>query len=339
MSITVKVEPSGRSFEVDGDETVLEAALRQGLSFPYGCRNGICGNCKGRIISGEVEYAPNKTTALSAEERANNISLFCQARPTTDLHVEAHLVGSGAELQIKKLPCRVAKKSFLAHDVVALWLKLPATERLQFFAGQYVDILLKDGRRRSFSIANAPHDDEFIELHIRHIEGGDFTGYVFDELKEKAILRIEGPHGSFYLREDSTRTMLFMAGGTGFAPIKGVMEHAFAEKIDRPMYLYWGARAKRDLYMLELAQSWANQHPNVKFIPVLSDPMPQDQWQGRTGYVHEAVAADFNDLSTLDIYACGPPAMVQAGKEAFEKIGLQLDHYYSDAFEFQDPKK
>ena len=255
MSYSVKVEPSKHSFEVEGDETVLEAALRNGLSFPYGCRNGVCGNCKGRLISGEVEYDPEKMGALSEDDKENNIALFCQARPKTDLTVEVQLVSSGDEIEIKKMPCRVVQKEFLAHDVVALWLKLPANERLQFLAGQYIDILLKDGRRRSFSIANAPHDDEFIELHIRHIDGGDFTGHVFDSMKTKAILRIEGPHGSFYLREDSDRPMIFMAGGTGFAPTKGIIEHVLAEKITNPMYLYWGARANRDLYMKDLAES------------------------------------------------------------------------------------
>ncbi len=339
MSYSVKVEPSNHSFEVEGDETVLEAALRNGLSFPYGCRNGVCGNCKGRLISGEVEYDPEKMGALSDEDKENNIALFCQGRPKTDLTVEVQLVSSGDEIEVKKMPCRVVQKEFLAHDVVALWLKLPANERLQFLAGQYIDILLKDGRRRSFSIANAPHDDEFIELHIRHIDGGDFTGHVFDSMKTKAILRIEGPHGSFYLREDSNRPMIFMAGGTGFAPTKGIIEHAIAEKLSNPMYLYWGARANRDLYMKDLAESWAAKHDNLTFIPVLSDPMPEDNWQGRTGYVHEAIAADFDDLSGMDIYACGPPAMVHAGKDVFEKLGLELEHYYSDAFEFQDPKK
>jgi len=253
--------------------------------------------------------------------------------------IKVHLVTSGDEIEIKKMPCRVVQKEFLAHDVVALWLKLPTNERLQFLAGQYIDILLKDGRRRSFSIANAPHDDEFIELHIRHIDGGDFTGHVFDSMKTKAILRIEGPHGSFYLREDSDRPMIFMAGGTGFAPTKGIMEHAFAEKVANPMYLYWGARAKRDLYMNDLAASWAAKHDNLTFVPVLSEPTADDNWQGRTGFVHEAIVADFDDLSGVDIYACGPPAMVHAGKDAFAELGFDLEHYYSDAFEFQEPKQ
>lgn len=338
MSYTVTVQPSGRRFEVLENESVLDAALRLGIGLPYGCRNGACGSCKSLIVSGQVSYEPNSISGLSDEELQNNLALLCKAQPQSDLKVKVELVGSGDEISIKKLPCRVQHTQRLSHDVMALWLKLPASDRLQFFAGQYIDILMSDGRHRSFSIANAPHDDQFIELHIRHIKGGEFTGYVFDGLAEKAILRIEGPHGTFYLREDSDKDMIFIAGGTGFAPIKGIIEHALAENITRQMYLYWGVRARRDLYMADLAQGWADKYDNIHFIPVLSEPQPTDQWQGRTGYVHEAIGKDFSDLSGFDIYAGGPPAMVEAGKTAFAAAGLDMACYYSDAFEFQEHK-
>ena len=338
MSFSIKIEPSGRSFTAHDDEAILTAALRQGLSLSYGCRDGHCGSCKARLLKGEVHYPSNLTEALSDEERLAGIALLCQARALSDLTLEAHLVGTGDEITVKKLPCRVQSKRLLAHDVMELTLKLPVTERLQFLAGQYIDILLPDGRRRSFSLANPPHDDQLLVLHIRHVDGGEFTEYVFHQLQEKTILRIEGPLGGFYLREDSQRPMIFMAGGTGFAPVKSLIEHCLAENTTRPIHFYWGARAQQDLYAHEVASQWAAEHSNIHYTPVLSEPAQADGWQGRTGYVHQAIIEDFPDLSGFDVYACGPPAMVAAGKAAFVQQGLPLDRYYSDAFEFQAPK-
>ncbi len=338
MSFRVEVQPSGKSFVVEEGESLLDAAIRQGVGLPYGCRNGICGSCKGKLISGHVSYAGTNPTALSDEEQEQRIGLFCQARPRSDLVIRAQLVGSGDEIVVRRFPCRVERLEPLCHDVMGVWLKLPGTERMQYLAGQYLDILLPDGRNRSFSIANAPHKDELIELHIRHIDGGDFTSFVFDQLKQKAVLRIEGPHGAFYLREDSNRPIICLAGGTGFAPIKGLIEHAIAEQSTRPIHLYWGARAKRDLYMVALAESWAEQYPHIQFIPVLSEPKAEDHWQGRTGYVHEAVLEDFTDLRAFEVYACGPPPMVYAGHAAFTAKGMAEDAFFSDAFEFQSTK-
>jgi CDP-4-dehydro-6-deoxyglucose reductase len=338
MRFSIKIEPSGRSFSADDQEPILNAALRQGLNLPYGCRDGHCGSCKARLLHGEVHYPRNVTDALSDNERVAGIALLCQARALSDITLEAHLVGSGDEITVKKLPCRVQQKKLLNHDVMELTLKLPVTERLQFLAGQYIDILLADGRRRSFSLANAPHDDQLLVLHIRHVPGGEFSDYVFHQLQEKSILRIQGPLGSFYLREDSDRPMIFMAGGTGFAPIKSLMEHCLAENTTRAIHFYWGARSKRDLYNHELASQWAQQHPHIDYTPVLSKPAADDHWQGRTGYVHQAIVEDFANLSGYEVYACGPPAMVGAGKQAFVQHGLEESRYYSDAFEYQTPK-
>jgi CDP-4-dehydro-6-deoxyglucose reductase len=338
MRFTVKIEPSGHCFEVQPGETILEGALRHGYAFPYGCRNGGCGACKGKLLAGAVDYGTNRPRALSSEDVAQGIGLFCQARPRTDVVVEVKEVGSAAELDIRILPSKVHKKEMLAPDVVRLFLKLPDTERLPFLAGQYIDILLKDGRRRSFSIANAPHDDAFLELHIRHVDGGDFTGFVMHTLKEKDVLRIEGPHGQFHLHEGTDRTLIFMAGGTGFAPIKGIVEHALAEGLTQPMHLYWGVRDTPDLYLGGLAEKWANDLPHFHYTPVLSNPAPQGGWTGRTGYVHEAVMADFpNGFANCEVYASGPPVMVNAGHAAFIERGLPADRYFSDAFEFQRP--
>ncbi len=339
MSFTVRIEPSGHSFEVDPDESVLDAALRHGYAFPYGCRGGACGACKGKLLEGSVDYGTNLPPALSDDDVSRGLALFCQARATSDLVLKVKEIGEADALDIKTLPTKVQKKEFLSDDVVRLFLKIPDAERLQFRAGQYIDILLPDGRKRSFSLANAPHDDALIELHVRHVEGGDFTGYVMDELHEKDILRIEGPHGSFFLREDAKRPLIFMAGGTGFAPIKGIIEHALAEGLSEPMYLYWGVRAQKDLYLDALPEKWAKYLPHFHFVPVFSEPSVDQAKDVRTGYVHDAVINDFpNGLGDFDIYASGPPVMVHAGYDAFKQHGLLEDHYFSDAFEFQAPK-
>ena len=334
MRHKVRIEPSGHEFQVEAGETVLDAALRQGFAFPYGCRNGACGSCKGKLLDGEVKYGAQLPPGLSDDDLARGFALFCSAVPAADLVIEVREIGAAKDIPVKTLPCRVAKLERLNHDVMRMSLKLPATERLQYLAGQYIDVLLKDGRRRSFSIANAPHDDQFLELHVRHVPGGRFTDEVFGSLKEKAILRFEGPLGSFFLREDSNRPIILMAGGTGFAPLKGIVEHAIAEGMTRPMHLYWGARAREDLYLHDLALGWVQQHTNIQYTPVLSEPMPGDGWEGRTGYVHEAILADHADLSEYEIYASGPPAMIAAGREQFPSHGLSLDNFYCDSFEY-----
>ncbi len=341
MTFTVHIMPSGHRFNVESDESVLDAALRHGYAFPYGCRNGGCGACKGKLLNGSVDYGTNRPPALSDEDIGQGLALFCQARATSDLSVEIKEIGDTENLEIKTLPTKVTKKEFLSHDVVRLYLKLPEAERMQFRAGQYIDILLPDGRKRSFSLANAPHDDALIELHIRHVDGGDFTGYVMDELHEKDILRIEGPHGSFFLREEARRPLIFMAGGTGFAPIKGIIEHALAEGLNQPMYLYWGVREAKDLYLDELPKKWAKHLPHFHFVPVFSEQATSSNptEKIRTGYVHDAVIEDFPEgMAAFDIYASGPPVMVHAGFDAFKKHGLTEDRYFSDAFEFQAPK-
>jgi CDP-4-dehydro-6-deoxyglucose reductase len=324
------VEPSGHQFEVADGETVLAAALRHNVGLPYGCRNGKCGSCAAQLLAGSVDYPGEAPAAL--EGAAAGTCICCQAVPHSDLRLQAREVERAAELEVRILPCRVVQIDHLAHDVIRLWLKLPEQQRLQFLAGQYLEFLLADGRARAFSIANAPHDDELIELHLRHVPGGRFTDHVFSQMREKAILRIRAPLGTFVLREDSPRPMLFVAGGTGFAPIKGMIEHAFHVGIDRPMHLYWGVRAERDLYLPELPRQWAQAHPNFRFTPVLSEPDPG--WQGRRGFVHAAVLADYPELDDVDVYMAGPPVMIEAARDAFAAAGLPQDRLYSDAFEY-----
>jgi len=333
MPHQVTIQPSGHQFIVEEDETILEAALRQGFSLPYGGRNGACGSCKGKVLSGELDYGTHSATALKDEEKAQGRALFCRARPLTDLTIEAKEIGAVRDIVVKTLPCRVEQLEKRADDVMVMKIKLPANERLQFLAGQYIDFQLKDGKTRSYSLANPPHDDALLELHVRHVPGGLFTDTVFSTLKARDILRLKGPLGSFFIREDSDKPMIFIAGGTGFAPIKGMLEHAFAEHTDREMVLYWGVRALKDLYMAELPRQWQAEQPNFSFIPVLSNPQPVDHWQGRTGFVHEAVLADFADLSGYQVYACGAPVMVDSAREAFTRTrGLPEDEFFADSF-------
>jgi CDP-4-dehydro-6-deoxyglucose reductase len=333
----VTVQPSGRAFEVQEGEAVLAAALRQDLVLPYGCRNGACGSCKAKIVEGRVDYGVYQKKALTDDERAQGKALLCQARPLSDLVVEARTISAAKDIQIKVLPCRVQRMDRLADDVIVLYLKLPANERLQFLAGQYVEFLLRDGSRRSFSMGNAPHADELIQLHVRHLPGGQFTDHVFGKMKERDILRFEGPLGTFFLREDSQKPIVFVASGTGFAPIKSIIEHALHKGIARPMVLYWGGRRPKDLYMNALPQQWATEHAQLfKYVPVISDALPEDGWTGRTGFVHRAVMQDFPDLSGHQVYACGVPVMVDAARQDFTtQCRLPEDEFYADSFTTQ----
>jgi len=335
MTYKIMVQPSGNQFEAEAEETILDAALRQGFAFPYGCRSGACGACVGKVLSGDFRYEDDEEPmALSENDKKNSMCVFCQAYPQSDLVLELNEISAAKDIVVKTLPSRVVKMEKLAPDVMRVYLKLPMIERMQFLAGQYLDFLLKDGRRRSFSIANPPHDDAMLELHIRKVEGGEFTRYVFEEMQEKALMRIEGPLGSFFLREDSDRPLIFMAGGTGFAPLKAILEHAFAEDIKRPIHFYWGARDKSGLYLNELVQAWADEIENFSYTPVLSQVSEESNWDGRKGMVHEAIVEDYADLSEYEIYASGPPEMIDSGRDAFVKKGLSEDCYYYDAFTF-----
>lgn len=332
MKFNVKIQPSGHQFPIDAHETILEAAARHGFNLPYGCRNGACGVCKGRVLQGEVDHG-QASSALSASDKHGGQTLFCCAKPLSDLVIESQEIGAVSQIPVRMLPSRVEKMEKLAPDVMALWLKLPANEQLQFFAGQYIDLLTKDGKPRSFSLANAPHEGELLELHIRNISGGSFTQYIFEELRERDILRFKGPLGTFFLREDSDKPIIFVASGTGFAPIKAIIEHALYIGTERPMHFYWGARTLADLYLLERAREWEAR--GIRFTPVLSDALPSDDWQGRTGFVHQAVLEDYADLSGHQVYACGAPVVVEAAHRDYTTLrGLPNEAFFSDAFTF-----
>ncbi len=333
MTFQVTVQPSGRQFECAEDETILNAAIRAGVGLPYGCKNGACASCKGKVLSGAVTHGAHQEKALPVAEEEKGYTLFCCARPHSNIVIEAREVLGIGEFPIKKLPSRVARLEKLGDDVMEIALQLPASERLQYRAGQYIEFLLKDGKRRSYSIANAPHTGEQITLHVRHMPGGLFTDHVFNTMKERDILRFEGPAGSFFLREDSDKPMVLLASGTGFAPIKAIVEQAVHNKSTRAMVLYWGGRRPKDLYMHALCEEWVRTLPNFRYVPVVSNPTPEDAWSGRTGFVHQAVMADLPNLSQHQVYACGAPAMVDAAKTDFSALcGLPEAEFYADAF-------
>jgi CDP-4-dehydro-6-deoxyglucose reductase len=336
MSFTVTVLPSGRTFRVERDEPILLAAIRQGIGLPYGCKDGACGSCKSRLVEGRVIHGVHQLKALSAAEEAAGFVLTCSAAPQSDLVLEARTVPGAGEYPVRKMPARVAATRRAAPDVIVLTMQLPANDPLRYRAGQYVEFLLRDGARRSYSMANAPHtvsDKPFVELHVRHMPGGLFTDHVFGAMKDKEILRIEGPFGSFFLREDSDRPIVLLASGTGFAPIKAILEHMQFKAITRPTTLYWGARRPADLYLHDWAEQAARTMPNLRYVPVLSEARPQDDWRGRTGFVHHAVMADFPDLSGHQVYACGVPIMVESAERDFvARCGLPAEEFYADSF-------
>ncbi len=314
------------------DETVLQAALRHGIVLPYSCKTGTCASCKCRIVRGQVHYPDNPPCALDFDDMASGSGLACQAHPASDLVIDARELTQLADIPVRRLPARVEHLDRLSPQVMRLRLKPAGGRRLQFLAGQYVDIILPGGKRRAFSIASAPAERDYLELHVKHVSGGGFTGHVFSGMQHKEILRLEGPLGTFFIRRSSQRPMLMVGGGTGLAPLKSMIEELLDAGDQRPIDLYWGVRAPVELYADELIQSWQDRHPALTYHPVLSEP--DDQWSGRLGWVHEAVLADYPDLSGHDVYMSGPPAMVKAARTAFLSAGVPEDRLFYDSFDF-----
>jgi len=330
----VRMESGDRHFLVKEGESILTAALRQGVMLPYSCKNGTCGSCKGKVLEGEVHYPFHPPMALERADYAESNALMCQAEPLEDLLIQVREIEAVRDIEIRMLPARVCEKTQLSPNVVRLLLKLPSNQRLQFLAGQYVDVLLQGGKRRAFSIASCPNLEDQIELHIRHVEGGDFTGYVFDTLKELDILRFEGPLGNFFVRNDAPeRPMIMVGGGTGFAPLKSMIENLLAEGDEREIHLYWGARKKEELYLDELPRKWAHEHTHIHYHPAVSE----EDWSSQgyfAGLAHEAVLADHQYVGEFDVYMSGPPAMIDAARTAFLLHGLVQDRLFYDSFEF-----
>lgn len=336
MSFTVNVQPANRSFTVQRDESILSAAIRENIGLPYGCKDGACSSCKSRLLEGRVIHGAHQVKALSPEEEAQGLILTCCATPQTDVVIEARMIAGAGEFPIRKMPARVRSLARAAPDVMIVQLQLPANDQLLYRAGQYVEFILRDGSRRSYSMANAPHtqaEQPGVELHIRHMPGGKFTDHVFGAMKEKEILRVEGPFGSFFLREASDKPIVLLASGTGFAPVKAILQHMQVKGIARPVSLYWGARRPADLYQHTWCEALAEQMPTLRYVPVLSEAQPDDGWSGRTGFVHHAVMADLPDLSGHEVYACGVPIMVESAKRDFSsRCGLPDESFFADAF-------
>jgi len=328
---TIENQATGKVFRTEGNGPILDDALIHGLNFPYGCQKGFCGKCKATIIEGEVGYDTDVPNGITPEEVADGMALLCQCHAKSDVSLVVEELDSLADIKVKNFPCKVESITHLNHDVAQIFLKIPGAESLQYFAGQYIDLIHPDFEPRAFSIANAPKNSSLIELHVRLVDGGKFTHFVFNEMKEKSLLKLEGPKGDFFFREDSKKPVILLAGGTGFAPIKSIVEHAIATNLSRQIYVYWGAREACDLYM-DLPQQWANTHDNIHFVPVLSEA--DEAWQGKTGYVHDSVLADFEDLTGYEVYACGPPAMVKSAANTFVAQGMIKDNFFSDAFVF-----
>lgn len=332
---TISVQPSGRTFSSNPDETLLAAAIRQGIGMPYGCKDGACGSCKCKKLDGVVTHGAHQSKALSEEEEASGYVLTCCAVAHSDVVLESRQVASEGSFVVKKMPTRVSTMAKLSADVMQLKLQLPASDAFGFHAGQYVEFILRDGARRSYSMANAPHtlaSAGGLELHVRHMPGGKFTDHVFNVMKEKEILRIEGPYGSFFLREDSDKPLVFLASGTGFAPLKAMLEHMAHKGITRPVTLYWGGRRPADLYMHTWVTDLQTQMPSLRYVPVVSDALPEDGWTGRTGFVHQAVLQDTPDLSAHQVYACGAPIVVSSAQAAYTQAGLPAHEFFADSF-------
>jgi CDP-4-dehydro-6-deoxyglucose reductase len=334
MPFQVRLQPSGHCFDAPAGRSLLDSALEAGLNLPYSCRAGTCRTCKGRVLEGSVDFGDPHPFYLSEEMKRQGFALLCKARPTSDVVVEVEELDL-LRIEPREVPCRVKRITRPAADVAILELRLPMNENLRFSPGQFVDFLLPGGHTRSYSIANAPRAEGVIdlELHVRHTPGGLFTDRVFGSMKASEMLRFRGPLGSFFLREDSQRPIVFCASGTGLAPIKAMVDYARQRQLTRSMTLYWGGRRPQDLYLHDVVRGWQSGMPNLHYVPVLSDAQEGDRWQGRTGFVHRAVMQDFPDLSGHQVYACGAPAMVDAARRDFiAACGLPEHEFLADAF-------
>jgi len=332
----VHLYKSEQSFSAAPDRSVLDAALDAGIALSHSCRSGNCGACRARLVHGAVAYPQQgPPLGLSAAEISAGYILLCQARAQSELEIEIQETRFADEAVIKRLPCRIERLELVAHDVMAVHLRRPAAEDFKFEPGQYVDVLLAGGRRRSFSIASPPHDSRFLELHVRRVAGGAFTERVFGADARGALLHIEGPLGRFYYRppEHSAAPLLLIGGGTGYAPLNSILRHLVDRGVEREMSLYWGVRAERDLYADAAIGDMLRRARHLRYVPVLSEPSAA--WSGRRGLVHEAALRDFGGrLEDLDIYASGPPAMTAAVRGEFSLRGARASRLFFDSFDY-----
>ena len=334
----IRLSNLGASFEAAADEPLLEAARRAALNLPHSCKGGNCGSCRARLLQGEIYYPNGPPLGLSEAEAAEGFVLMCEARARSDILIETFEITSPEQALIKRLPARIERALPLSHDVMGLYLRLPAAEAFQFEAGQYIDVMLSGGRRRSFSIASPPHDSRLLELHVRRVAGGEFSAPLFDGGARSALLNIEGPLGQFRYRP-GTAPMLLVGGGTGLAPLLSILRHVAENGIERDMTLYWGVRSEHDLYAHDLLEKLAERSgapparvARFRYVPVLSEPSPA--WEGARGWVHEAVLANIGDLDRYDVYAAGPPAMIAAVRREFGRRGVEASRLFFDSFDY-----
>jgi CDP-4-dehydro-6-deoxyglucose reductase, E3 len=323
-----------REFDAAPGQALLDAALAARLNVPHSCKGGNCGACRARLLRGEIHYPNGPPLGISAAEAADGMILLCQARARTDLAIETFEMRSADDAVIKRLPCRIERTLPLSHDVMGLFLKLPAAEEFRFEAGQYIDIILSGGRRRSFSIACPPHDARPLELHVRRVPGGEFTDRLFHEDTRSSLLTIEGPLGGFFYRThaQTPSPMLMIGGGTGIAPLLSILRHVIENGIERAMTVYWGVRSERDLYAHATLESLARRATHLRYLPVLSEASPT--WAGLKGFVHEAALEGVADLESHEVYAAGPPAMIAAVQGEFARRGAATDRLYFDSFDY-----
>jgi CDP-4-dehydro-6-deoxyglucose reductase, E3 len=327
----VSLANSGRDFSAERDQSVLDAALAAGLNLPHSCKSGNCSSCRARLIAGQIEYPFGKPLGLSDAETAAGFILMCQARARADLTIETLEIHPAHEITIRRLPCRIERAVPLSHDVMAVFLRLPAAEEFPFQAGQYIDVMLDGGRRRSFSIASPPHASPPLELHVRRVAGGEFTERLFEGQPRNTLLTVEGPLGQFTYRQSDAK-ILMVGGGTGFAPLLCILRHVIENDIPRDITLYWGVRSERDLYAQDLLASLAKRSAGFRHLAVLSEATAN--WHGRRGFVHHAVLEDHSALEGYDIYASGPPAMIEAVRSEFAKYGADPSRLYFDSFDY-----
>ena len=332
MSYEIRINGTDVAFEAQTGDTVLDAATKHGIELPYSCRKGVCGNCRGRLVAGQLVAGTggggHETGVNAADEH-----LFCRAQPASNLLIAPrtwHRIDPGAR---KTYLATVFRNERVAGDVFKLQLRFATGVRAKFAAGQYLQVILPDGQRRSFSMANAPHENDGVQLHIRHMPGGCFTSTILPGLVKGDVLQVELPHGDFFLREGSDRPLLLIAGGTGFAPVKSIMDHIIKRNIERPVTLFWGARDPAGLYAPDVVSKWLKQRPSLRYEPVISGPVDASAWSGRRGLVHHAVLESFDSAKDFDVYACGAPGMVQAVRTALEdQRGLPPAQFFSDSF-------
>jgi CDP-4-dehydro-6-deoxyglucose reductase len=334
MSWKIQIKKSGHEFLVEEGESVLTAALRQNIGLPYGCRNGACGSCRATLLEGEVDYGDRFPSVLKTEEATQGDVILCQARPKSDLVIDADELEVVAGLRPRIMPCRVTRIEKLTANIIALSLKLPQNHQLEYLAGQYIDILLSGGKRRSYSLAHAPGMSDELELHVGYVEGGLFTTHVFHKMKERELLRFNGPLGSFFIRGEIEEPIILVAGGTGYAPIQAMIEQWIADNDSREVFFYMGARSRRDLYMHEKCLQWEKEHSRFHYIPVLSEPAADDAWDGATGWIQDRILEDFANLEGYQLYTAGPPAMVHALKKVLVEAGLRPHRMFYDSFEY-----